>query len=55
MAERDAELVQICLSQVRQDVGVDVAFAERLLVALQTKLAQPSRDVHTVPRAMVTA
>ena len=53
MAERDAELFQIGLGQVRQDVGVNGTFAERLLVALQTKLSQPSRDIHAVPRAMV--
>ena len=49
MAERDAELFQIGLSQVRQDVGVNGTFAESLLVPLQPQLPQPSRDVHAAP------
>jgi len=55
VAERDAELFQIGRGQVRQDVGVNVTVAEPLLVALQPELPQPSRDVHAVPHAMVTA
>ncbi len=53
MAERDAEVLQVPIGELGQDVGYDVVVAERLLVALQPQLAQPSRDVHVrIPPAL---
>ena len=54
MAERDAELFQIGLSQVRQDVGVNVTFAEPLLVPLQPH-SRSQAAMSTPPPAMVIA
>jgi hypothetical protein len=41
--------VKIVSSQLRQDLGVNLVLPERLLVALQPQLPQPSRDVHKRP------
>ena len=46
MAEGDAEMLEILICQLRQDGGRDVVLSERLLIALQPQLPQPSADVH---------
>ena len=46
VAERNTELLEILIRQLRQDVGRDVVVPERRLVTLQPQLPQPSRDVH---------
>ena len=52
MAERgDPELAQVALGQRWQQARVDVVVAERLLVLAQAQPAQPSADVHPVPRS----
>ena len=48
VVKRDAELFQVGLGQVRQDVDVNVTLAKRLLVTLQPQLPQPSRNFHGV-------
>ena len=49
MAEGNTQILEILICQLRQDGGRDVVVPERLLVALQPQLPQPSRDVHSVP------
>ncbi len=49
----DAKVFEIVSRQLGQNRGVNLIFPERLLVALQTKLPQPSCDVHDVPIGMV--
>jgi hypothetical protein len=51
----DANVFEIVSSQLGQDLGVNLVLPERLLIALQTKISQPSRDVHDVPSAIVIA
>ena len=48
MAEQDPELFQVSVGQLGQDLGVDRVLAERLLVALQPQIPQPSRDIHGI-------
>jgi hypothetical protein len=45
----DANVFEIVSSQLGQDLGVNLVLPERLLVALQPQLPQPSRDVHKSP------
>jgi hypothetical protein len=45
MAEQDAELFQVGVGKLGQDLGVDRIFLECFDVALQPQLAQPSRNV----------
>jgi hypothetical protein len=53
MAKKDPEFFQVSVGQRGQDLGVDRVIAERLLVALQPEIVQPSRDVHDIlPHAM---
>ena len=47
--ERQAELAQVGVGQLGQDVGRELGVAERLRVALQPEPAQPGRDVHVGP------
>ena len=47
--ERDAEFLEILVRQFGQDLGLDLVVLERLRVALQPQLPQPSRDVHKRP------
>ena len=42
----DAKVFEIVSGQLGQDLGVNLVLPERLLVALQPQLPQPSRDVH---------
>jgi hypothetical protein len=44
----DTEILQILGRQAREHVFVDLAIAERLVVTLKTKAAQPYRYVHAV-------
>ena len=44
-----AELLEVGFGEFAQDVEVDRIVTERLLVALQPQLLQPSPDVHSVP------
>ena len=45
----DAKVFEIVSRQLGQDLGVNLVLPERLLVALQPQLPQPSRDVHKRP------
>ena len=45
-AERQAELLEVLVGELRQDRGVDLVVAEHRLVALQAEAPEPSRDVH---------
>ena len=45
----DANVFEIVSSQLGQDLGVNLVLPERLLIALQPQLPQPSRDVHEPP------
>ncbi len=49
VAKRDAELRQIVLGQIREDVHVDRLVAKSGFVALQTQIAQPRAKFHGVP------
>ena len=49
MADKiDAQILQVVGRQLAQDLGVDLVIAERLVVTLKTKAAQPYRYVHAV-------
>ena len=52
-SERDAEFLEVVVSQFGQDLGLDFAILEHLRIALQPQLPQPSRDVHPSPRAAI--
>jgi hypothetical protein len=45
-AERQTELFEVLVGELRQDRGIDLVVAEHWLVALQTEALEPSRDVH---------
>jgi hypothetical protein len=45
----NAELLEIGLGQVRQQIDVDVVVPKRLLIAFQPQLVQPRRCVHQRP------
>ena len=47
--ERDTEFLEVRVGQFRQDLSIDLGLLERLFVALQPQLAQPSRSIHNVP------
>ena len=50
--ERHAELLEIDLGQLRQDIGVDFTRAKERLVLSETKTSQPIPDIHgRTPRA----
>jgi hypothetical protein len=44
--QKDAELFEISVGQIRQDLRVDFVFAERGFVLAETEVPQPSPDVH---------
>jgi hypothetical protein len=46
VAQRDVELLEIGLCQVRQDIGTNIVFLERLLITFQPNISKPRRDVH---------
>ncbi len=48
-AERQTELFEVTLVQLRQYVPIDLISAERVLVTLQAQRAQPSRYVQFLP------
>jgi hypothetical protein len=47
--EIDAQLRQVAIGQIRQNVGVDRVVAEGGLVPAETEAPQPNRDVHCEP------
>jgi transposase len=49
VAERGAELPQVGVGQLGQDVQADVVGAEGVRVPLQARAAQPALDVHAPP------
>ena len=49
MAQRYPELLKVLVGQLRQDVSVDFALAERCLVLTKSKASQPPADVHGLP------
>jgi hypothetical protein len=54
VAERDAEPLQVGFGQIDEDVGVNIALAERCLVPRQSQVLEPRRDVHgDPPRAAI--
>jgi hypothetical protein len=46
VTERDAELLEVALGQLRQHLGVDFALAERGLILTQAKASQPTSEIH---------
>jgi hypothetical protein len=44
--ERHTELLEIDLSQLRQDVGVDLTRAKERLVLPEAKTSEPTPDIH---------
>ena len=50
MAEGNTKILEIPICQLRQDGGRDVVLPERLLIAVQPQIPQPSADVHPAPR-----
>ncbi len=46
MAERDPELLQVLLAEVRQDFEVDIVLGERPCVLRKPQILQPTLDVH---------
>ena len=52
----DADVLEIVGSQLGQDACVNLVVPERLLIALQPQLPQPTRDIHEPsPMGMVIA
>ena len=48
ITEEDPELLQVGVREVGEDFEVNRMVVERLFVALQPKILQPSRDIHDV-------
>ena len=48
MAQKHTELLEIGIGQIGQDLCLDSVIAERLVVTLKTKAAQPCRYVHAM-------
>ena len=48
-AQRDTEFLEVLVSQLSQDLGLDFAIPEHLRIALQPQLTQPSRNIHKRP------
>ena len=52
MPERDAELLEVDLGQLRQDIGVDFTRTKKRLVLSQAETFEPTPDIHgRTPRA----
>ena len=52
MPERHAELLEIDLRQLRQDIGVDFTRAKERLVLSEAEMSEPTPDIHDrAPRA----
>src|SRR6185312_9095804 len=49
MSERNTELDQMLVGQLRQDIGFDHLFAEQSFVLFEAETAQPRPDVHLGP------
>ena len=46
MPQRHADLFEVGLGQIGQDLGINFALAKRGLILTETERAQPSPDVH---------
>lgn len=53
MTEQDAQLLEILICQIRNDVKINSVIAKRLRVLLQTDLVEPAVDVQANPLAHV--
>ena len=51
IAQRNPELLEIALGQIRENVAVDRILAEKRFIALQSQLSQPGVDCHARARA----
>jgi hypothetical protein len=51
-SERQADLFEIGLRQLRQNISLDFALAKRVLVLAKPKTAQPSADIHIRPNRL---
>ena len=49
MTERDAEIGQVLIAQIGQDVPLDCVFGEELGVLIQPEFRQPGLDVVHYP------
>ena len=47
MAERDAEVLEVLISQFRQDVAIDFVLSKDSLVLAEAKPAEPIADLHS--------
>jgi hypothetical protein len=46
VTERNPELFEIGLCEVRQDIGANIVFQERLRITFQPNISKPRRDIH---------
>jgi hypothetical protein len=46
VAQRGVELFEIGLCQVRQDIGTNIVFLERLRITFQANISKPRRNIH---------
>jgi hypothetical protein len=52
LPERDTELLEIDLGQLRQDIGVDFIRAKKRLILSEAQSSEPTPDIHVrAPRA----
>ena len=52
MPERNTELLEIDLGQLRKDIGVDFTRAKECLVLSEAETSEPTPDIHgRTPRA----
>jgi hypothetical protein len=46
VSEGDADILEVLIGQLRQDVGVDLVLPKQVVVLIKAETAEPGPDIH---------